>query len=40
MVEYDFNLEYVASSVFRFADNVEMANQYFNEIMDKQDLLI
>lgn len=36
----DFNLEYVASSVFRFADNVEMANQYFNEIMDKQDLLI
>lgn len=36
----DLNLEYVASSVFRFSDSEDMANQYFNTIIAEKDLVI
>lgn len=36
----DLNLEYVASSVFRFSDNEDTANRYFSAIMNGNDLII
>lgn len=36
----DLDLEYVASSVFRFSDNEDTANQYFSAIMNGNDLII
>lgn len=36
----DLKLEYVASSVFRFSNNEELSKQYFNEIMNGNDIYL
>lgn len=36
----DLDLEYVASSVFRFSDNEDTASRYFSAIMNGKDLVI
>ena len=39
-ISYDISREYVASSIFRFCDNIDKAKEYYEKIVSGKDVVL